>query len=212
MGGIIAGAAVALGVGLFVATRLDGSTPTLATLQADSLPLDVALANPKPTLLEFYATWCETCREMVPDTFAVERQFADDVNFVMLNIDNTRWSEEVMQIVAPVATSPFFHTLCNTPSCAPRDAMAPHAAQPICPGQCNDLPLKPLRSPDASLKSVTHHPPFHWAMKTNRWVSSGRVGQVLRPPIRAAAVNRLAGLCLIFCLRCRRNLLPGRAS
>eukprot|EP00873_Tetraselmis_striata_P004546 jgi/Tetstr1/424810/TSEL_015313.t1 len=88
-------AAVGAGAALFAATRLLGGAPTLAALQADSVPLNEALRNSRPTLVEFYANWCETCREMVPDTLAVEQRYAEDVNFVMLNIDNPKWAEEV---------------------------------------------------------------------------------------------------------------------
>lgn len=96
-GGVIAGGAVAAGVAFFAATRLLSGGPTLEALQADAIPLNDALRNSKPTLVEFYANWCETCREMVPDTLAVEQMYGSDVNFVMLNIDNSKWAEEMAE-------------------------------------------------------------------------------------------------------------------
>lgn len=44
---------------LFAVTRLGGGggAPTLATLESLSTPLEVALVNGRPTLVEFYANW-----------------------------------------------------------------------------------------------------------------------------------------------------------
>ena len=95
-GKAIAGAGFALGVALFVG-GLGGGAPTLASLEKDAVPLDVALANGRPTVVEFYADWCEVCKESAPNVFDVERRFGDDVNFVMLNIDNTKWGGEMDQ-------------------------------------------------------------------------------------------------------------------
>jgi hypothetical protein len=54
--GLAAGAALA-GVVAFAAGRLFTGGPTLATLEQMSVPLDVALTNGKPTVMEFYADW-----------------------------------------------------------------------------------------------------------------------------------------------------------
>ena len=67
----------------------------LARLEASSVPLDAALRSGKPTVVEFYADWCEVCKESAPMVYGVEREHGDKVNFVMLNIDNARWGEEM---------------------------------------------------------------------------------------------------------------------
>uniref|UniRef100_A0A7N0UM18 Thioredoxin-like protein HCF164, chloroplastic n=1 Tax=Kalanchoe fedtschenkoi TaxID=63787 RepID=A0A7N0UM18_KALFE len=80
--------------GLFLSGRLDFGV-SLKDLSAAALPYEEALSNGKPTVVEFYADWCEVCRELAPDVYKVEQQFKNKVNFVMLNVDNTRWEQEL---------------------------------------------------------------------------------------------------------------------
>ncbi|KAI6695317.1 hypothetical protein NL676_023027 [Syzygium grande] len=81
-------------VGLFLSGRLDFGV-SLKDLTVAALPYEEALANGKPTVVEFYADWCEVCRELAPDIYKVEQQYKDRVNFVMLNVDNTKWEQEL---------------------------------------------------------------------------------------------------------------------
>ncbi|KAK4760864.1 hypothetical protein SAY87_005757 [Trapa incisa] len=81
-------------VGLFISTRLDLGV-SLKDLSAIALPYEEALSNGKPTVVEFYADWCQVCRELAPDVYKVEQQYKDRVNFVMLNVDNTKWEQEI---------------------------------------------------------------------------------------------------------------------
>jgi len=67
----------------------------LAQLERESVDIDVALANEKPTVLEFYADWCEVCKSSAPYVFEVEKGNKKDVNFVMMNIDNAKWTQEM---------------------------------------------------------------------------------------------------------------------
>ncbi|XP_023543852.1 thioredoxin-like protein HCF164, chloroplastic isoform X1 [Cucurbita pepo subsp. pepo] len=79
---------------LFLSARLDFGV-SLKDLAAAALPYEEALSNGKPTVVEFYADWCEVCRELAPDVYKAEQQFKDRVNFVMLNVDNTKWEQEL---------------------------------------------------------------------------------------------------------------------
>ncbi|KAE8705444.1 HCF164 protein [Hibiscus syriacus] len=81
-------------VGLFLSSRLDLGV-SLKDLSAAAVPYEEALSNGKPTVVEFYADWCEVCRELAPDIYKVEQQYRDRVNFVMLNVDNTKWEQEL---------------------------------------------------------------------------------------------------------------------
>ena len=73
----------------------NAATANLAKLERASTPLDDALRNGRPTVLEFYADWCEVCKESAPTVYAVETAHGKAVNFVMLNIDNAKWSDEM---------------------------------------------------------------------------------------------------------------------
>jgi len=68
---------------------------SLSKLEKESIDIDEALKNSKPTVLEFYADWCEVCKSSAPYVYDVERSAKADVNFVMMNIDNVKWTQEM---------------------------------------------------------------------------------------------------------------------
>ena len=63
----------------------------LDQLARNSLEPDIALLNGKPTVFEFYADWCEACKEMAPDMVNAERLYSNKIDIVLLNVDNSRW-------------------------------------------------------------------------------------------------------------------------
>ena len=67
----------------------------LERLARQSLDLPVALANGKPTLVEFYADWCEACRSMAPAMETIEAEQRGKLDVVLLNVDNPRWQAEL---------------------------------------------------------------------------------------------------------------------
>ena len=55
----------------------------------------IAFKNNKPTFLEFYAEWCEVCKEMAPKVSALKDKYEKDINFVFLNVDNQKWNSYI---------------------------------------------------------------------------------------------------------------------
>ena len=65
----------------------------LDELANNSLLPENALTNGKPTVFEFYADWCEACKEMAPDMMRVKKETSNKVDIVLLNVDNSRWND-----------------------------------------------------------------------------------------------------------------------
>lgn len=93
---LIAIASIVLTVALFLGLNGETSVGTLKALAEDATPLEVALANEKPTLMEFYADWCTSCQAMAKDLAELKEQYRDRLNFVMLNVDNNKWLPEML--------------------------------------------------------------------------------------------------------------------
>jgi thioredoxin-like negative regulator of GroEL len=93
---LIALVALGLGVLLFLGTQTQTGAVSLDAQAEASTPLEVAIGNNKPTLMEFYANWCTSCQAMANDLSELKEKYADSVNFVMLNVDNSKWLPEIL--------------------------------------------------------------------------------------------------------------------
>jgi thiol-disulfide isomerase/thioredoxin len=60
-----------------------------------SVDPEIAFKNNKPTFLEFYAEWCEVCKEMAPKISDLKDEYERDINFVFLNVDNQKWDNYI---------------------------------------------------------------------------------------------------------------------
>ncbi|CAB1100695.1 unnamed protein product [Ectocarpus sp. CCAP 1310/34] len=57
----------------------------LRAMETTSAPLATALTNGKPTVVDFYADWCENCKAMAPSMREIEEQFKNQINFVVVD-------------------------------------------------------------------------------------------------------------------------------
>ena len=71
------------------------STYILKSFGELSVDPEIAFKNNKPTFLEFYAEWCEVCKEMAPKVSALKEEYKKDINFVFLNVDNQKWDSYI---------------------------------------------------------------------------------------------------------------------
>ena len=71
------------------------STYLLKSFGELSVEPEIAFKNNKPTFLEFYAEWCEVCKEMAPKVYALKEEYEKDINFVFLNVDNQKWDSYI---------------------------------------------------------------------------------------------------------------------
>ncbi len=87
--------AVALATALLVLRGGVNSGSPMEQLARRSLEPDQALSNGRPTIIEFYADWCQACREMAPAMLALEQSSQNKLDIVLVNVDNPRWADLV---------------------------------------------------------------------------------------------------------------------
>ena len=73
------------------------STYILKSFGELSVDPEIAFENNKPTFLEFYAEWCEVCKEMAPKVSTLKEEYEKDINFVFLNVDNQKWANYIQK-------------------------------------------------------------------------------------------------------------------
>ena len=90
----------------FFFSRLDNAVANSSSLAgvaalremlSQSVPYQTALSNGKPTLIEFYADWCTSCQALAPSISQFHEQYGSEVNFVMLNVDEPQWQEQLQE-------------------------------------------------------------------------------------------------------------------
>ena len=95
MAKVLAVVAAVLAVVVFWTRSL--SSQGLEALAQASLPLDKALANGKPTMVEFYADWCQVCHQMEPTMAHLKQTHRGALDLVLLNVENPLWEQELEQ-------------------------------------------------------------------------------------------------------------------
>lgn len=83
---LIAAMAVVLALGIFTEEKLNPVNPLalMRMLEERSVPVS-SVGNGTPSVLEFYAPWCESCKLMARDMFELEGRYVGAVNFVTVN-------------------------------------------------------------------------------------------------------------------------------
>jgi thiol-disulfide isomerase/thioredoxin len=64
-------------------------------MEKDSISVKEALCNGKPTLIDFYADWCESCKVMAPTMRELESKYGNNINFITLDGTDPNNSEFV---------------------------------------------------------------------------------------------------------------------
>ena len=82
---------------LFFKSSIFASTLQLKNFGNLSMDPEIAFTNGKPTYLEFYAEWCEICKEMASEVTELKKDFDNQVNFVFLNVDNPKWDKFIKE-------------------------------------------------------------------------------------------------------------------
>jgi len=120
--GLLVGArpAAAQETGLAVGNR----APVVKVKDLDSNLVDLGqYIGHKPVLLEFWATWCEVCRDLMPTVRAAHREFGDRVEFFGVNVTVNQTPERVRKYVA--VEHPPFRTLYDEEGVSTRAYQAP---------------------------------------------------------------------------------------
>ena len=91
-----------------------GSKAPVVTVQAlDGKQVDLGQYIGKtPMLIEFWATWCANCRELMPTLLDVEKKFGKKVKFVALAVAINQSPERVRRFIAahPLPHDTFYDT------------------------------------------------------------------------------------------------------
>src|SRR3954447_23219250 len=67
--------------------QVGNPAPRVIVHDLDGKPVDLGrYIGQKPVLLEFWATWCESCQELLPRMRAAQKQYGSKVEFIGINV------------------------------------------------------------------------------------------------------------------------------
>jgi len=105
----IAGPALAQDLGIEVGSK----APVVTVQSLDGKQVDLGQYIGKtPMLIEFWATWCANCRELMPTLLEAEKKFGKKVKFVALAVAINQSPERVRRFIAahPLPHDTFYDT------------------------------------------------------------------------------------------------------
>jgi thiol-disulfide isomerase/thioredoxin len=106
---VLARPVVAQDLGIEVGSR----APAVTVNALDGKPVDLGQYIGKtPMLIEFWATWCPNCRELMPTLLDVEKKYGKRVKFVALAVAINQSPERVRRFLAahPLPHDTFYDT------------------------------------------------------------------------------------------------------
>jgi thiol-disulfide isomerase/thioredoxin len=96
-GSLVAAPVRAQDLGIEVGAR----APTVTVTSLDGKPVDLGRYIGKtPMLIEFWATWCPNCRELMPTLLDAEKKYGQRVKFVALAVAINQSPERVRRFLA----------------------------------------------------------------------------------------------------------------
>lgn len=76
-----------------------GPAAAVETLDGTAANLSSVVGGGKPTLIEFWATWCPNCRQLEPALDAAQRRYGNQVRFVAVAVSVNQSSDRVKRYV-----------------------------------------------------------------------------------------------------------------
>jgi thiol-disulfide isomerase/thioredoxin len=116
----LAGRAIAQDEGI----PLGAKAPAVVVNDIDGKPVDLAdYIGRTPILLEFWATWCSVCEELLPRVKAAHAAYGDKVVFLGVNVTVNQTPERVRRWIA--SNDPPYRTLYDDKGVSTRAYEAP---------------------------------------------------------------------------------------
>jgi thiol-disulfide isomerase/thioredoxin len=86
---VVAVLSIVVAIGNFIYQYLHPIEPIqiLFDLQQSSDDITIVGKNRKPTIIDFWAPWCENCKVSAATLQSIEKQYGNDVNFILINGD-----------------------------------------------------------------------------------------------------------------------------
>jgi thiol-disulfide isomerase/thioredoxin len=92
------------------ALNVGDRAPRVVVHDLDGKPVDLGrYLGSKPVFLEFWATWCESCQELLPQVQAARKVYGSKVEFIGINVSVNQSPSGVRQYLDTHA--PGFRTL-----------------------------------------------------------------------------------------------------
>lgn len=87
--------------------EVGATAPAVVVQSLDGKPVDLGnYIGKTPILLEFWATWCPNCKELMPTLLEVEKKFGKQMKFVAIAVAINQSPEKVRRFLA---AHPFPH-------------------------------------------------------------------------------------------------------